>query len=70
MAILAAMEIASSLVPQPKCKVHLILGCNEETGMGCMHHYVDNVPDLPDFGVTPDNSFPVVFGEKALSGLR
>ena len=29
-AILAAMEIASSLVPQPKCKVHLILGCNEE----------------------------------------
>ena len=65
-AILAAMEIASSLVPQPKCKVHLILGCNEETGMGCMHHYVDNVPDLPDFGVTPDNSFPVVFGEKGI----
>lgn len=65
-AILAAMEIASSLVPQPKCKVHLILGCNEETGMGCMRHYVEHIPDQPDFGVTPDNSFPVVFGEKGI----
>lgn len=65
-AILAAMEIASSLVPDPKCKVHLILGCNEETGMGCMKYYTQNVPDQPDFGVTPDNAFPVIFGEKGI----
>ncbi len=65
-AVLAAMEIASSLVPAPKCKVHLILGCNEETGMGCMKHYIQHVPDQPDFGVTPDNAFPVIFGEKGI----
>ena len=65
-AILAAMEIASSLVPNPKRKVHLILGCNEETGMGCMRHYKETVPDLPDFGVTPDNAFPVIFGDKGI----
>ncbi len=65
-AALAAMEIAASLVPQPKRQVHLILGCNEETGMSCMHYYRENVPDQPTFGVTPDNAFPVIFGEKAI----
>lgn len=65
-AILAAMEIASSLVPNPKRRVHLILGCNEETGMDCMRHYKEAAPDLPDFGVTPDNAFPVIFGEKGI----
>ena len=64
--ILAAMEIANEIVKEPKCKVHLILGCNEESGMACMSHYVNNVPDLPDFGVTPDNTFPVIFGEKGI----
>ena len=34
--------------------------------MGCMRHYVEHIPDQPDFGVTPDNSFPVVFGEKGI----
>ena len=65
-AALAAMEIARDLVPRPRRSVHLILGCNEETGMGCMRHYLQNARDLPDFGVTPDNAFPVIFGEKGI----
>lgn len=65
-AALTAMEIASALVKEPVASVHLILGCNEETGMGCMKHYAEHSDVLPDFGVTPDNAFPVIFGEKGI----
>lgn len=65
-AALTAMEIARSLVDQPVADIHLIMGCNEETGMACMNHYLKHSEILPDFGVTPDNAFPVIFGEKGI----
>ena len=65
-AALLAMELVRQEVSDMNRRVHLIMGCNEETGMDCMHYYVENVPDLPALGVTPDNSFPVIFGEKGI----
>ena len=46
-----------------KRRVRIIFGCNEESGMKDMEHYVANEP-APKFGFTPDGSFPVVYGEK------
>lgn len=65
-AALLAMELVRQEISDMNRRVHLIMGCNEETGMDCMHYYVENVPDLPILGVTPDNSFPVIFGEKGI----
>ncbi|MGN7385497.1 Sapep family Mn(2+)-dependent dipeptidase [Sporosarcina sp. SAFN-015] len=65
-AVLAAMEIVRSIIDEPKRKVHFILGCNEETGMGCLKYYAEKVNEHPTFGMTPDNSFPVVYGEKGI----
>ena len=65
-AVFAAMEIVRELVKEPKRKIHLIVGCSEETGMDDMDYYVKNVKDLPTVGLTPDSMFPVVFAEKAI----
>lgn len=41
----------------------LILGCDEESGMKCMEHYVKHGP-IPKCGFTPDADFPLIHGEK------
>lgn len=41
----------------------LILGCDEESGMKCMEHYVKH-GEIPKCGFTPDADFPLIHGEK------
>ena len=43
--------------------VRIILGCNEETGMGCLSHY-KKVERIPDLSFSPDGEFPVTNSEK------
>ena len=43
--------------------VRLILGCDEETGMGDMVYYASKVK-MPDYGFSPDAEFPVINIEK------
>ena len=50
---------------KPKKTIKLILGCNEETGWGCMAHY-NKVAKMPDFGFSPDGNFPVLYAEKGI----
>lgn len=50
-----------------KKRVRLILGCNEETGSRCIHHYVEKCGHI-DMGFTPDASFPGIYGEKGMLG--
>jgi len=46
-----------------KNKIKLILGTDEETNWRGINHYLSKYP-VPDFGFSPDCSFPLVYGEK------
>ena len=46
-------------------EVRLILGCDEETGMGDIAYYKKHY-DLPSTGFSPDGQFPVINTEKGL----
>lgn len=60
-----AMKIIKDLNIEMKKKIMLIVGCDEETGMRCMKHYIEHAP-LPDMGFVPDAYFPVIYGEKGI----
>lgn len=45
--------------------VRFIFGCNEETGMACMPHYLACC-EAPKSGFTPDGEFPLIVGEKGI----
>ncbi len=49
----------------PEKTIKLILGCNEESGWGCIAHY-NKVAKMPDFGFSPDGDFPVLYAEKGI----
>ena len=51
-----------------KREVRLILGCDEESGWGCMEHYAKHA-DMPRVGFSPDANFPVINTEKGLLHL-
>ena len=53
----------------PKQKIKLILGCDEESGWQCMAHY-KKVAKMPDYGFSPDGSFPVIYAEKGILHLK
>ena len=43
--------------------VRLIFGCDEETGMGCLTHYMQH-ERIPDIAFSPDAEYPLVNSEK------
>jgi len=51
-----------------KREVRLILGCDEESGWGCMEYYAQHA-DMPRVGFSPDANFPVINTEKGLLHL-
>ncbi len=53
----------------PKQKIKLILGCDEESGWECMKHYKE-VATMPDYGFSPDGSFPIIYAEKGILHMR
>jgi len=52
--------------PPMKRTVRHLIGTNEETGFGCIDHYLAHTKVLPTVGFAPDARFPVVMGEKGL----
>ena len=49
--------------------VRIVFGTNEETGFGCVKHYLTKeIP--PTFGWTPDCKWPVVYGERGRLRVR
>lgn len=50
-------------------RVRLIVGCDEETGFRGVEYYKQH-HEIPDFGFTPDASFPVIYGEKGIIQLK
>ena len=51
------------------CRVRLILGTDEERTCSCIQYYAAH-GEVPDFSITPDSVFPVVFSEKGILQLR
>lgn len=48
--------------------IRFIFGCNEESGMGDVPHYLAH-HEAPDFLFTPDADFPLCYGEKGQFGV-
>lgn len=44
-------------------KVRLIFGCDEESGMGCLTHYMEH-ERVPELAFSPDAEYPLVNSEK------
>lgn len=63
-ALYAMLAVKKAGIPL-KREVRLILGCNEESGWGCMDHY-KKVCDMPRSGFSPDAEFPVINTEKGI----
>ena len=46
-------------------RVRIILGCNEETGMGCIDYYKKHEP-VPQLSFSPDGEYPLTNSEKSI----
>ncbi|MBR3804993.1 MAG: Sapep family Mn(2+)-dependent dipeptidase [Clostridia bacterium] len=53
----------------PSKKIKLILGCDEESGWGCIDHY-NEVAVMPKIGFSPDGEFPVTYAEKGIYHVK
>ena len=67
-AALYAMHAIQKAGMPLKREVRLILGCDEESGWECMHHYMAHC-DMPRVGFSPDASYPVINTEKGMLQL-
>lgn len=48
-----------------KRSVRIILGCNEETNMGCINYYLKH-ERIPDLSFSPDSEYPLTNSEKTI----
>jgi len=64
-AVMYAMKILQDLGVDFNRRIRIIFGTNEESGWGCMNHYLSKVKP-PTMAFTPDADFPVINGEKGI----
>ena len=65
LAALYGLKALKELGFKPQKTVRVIMGCNEETHMACMDHYLSKFAP-PSCGFTPDASWPLIVGEKGV----
>ena len=65
LAALYGLRALTELGFSPRKTVRVIMGCNEETHMACMDHYLSKFAP-PSCGFTPDASWPLIVGEKGV----
>ncbi|MCI8271943.1 MAG: M20 family metallopeptidase [Erysipelotrichaceae bacterium] len=70
MAVYYALRLLRDHGYRPKRKLHMIFGCDEEGNMECMDHYRMHSDVLPSFGIVPDCTFPMNYGEHGLYALQ
>lgn len=63
MAAYYALKMIRDLDLPVSKRIRVIIGTDEESGWGCMDHYL-KVAETPDFGFSPDANFPIINGEK------
>lgn len=54
---------------EPKKKIKLIVGCNEENGWECINYYSKHAV-MPETGFSPDADFPVIYAEKGILQIK
>ncbi len=62
---LYALRILKEAGVPLKHGIRLIMGCDEERGSSDMAYYKQKI-GMPDYGFSPDGSFPVVYAEKGI----
>lgn len=67
-ALSALFEMKSNGIT-PDRQIRLIVGCDEESGWGCINHY-RKCAALPEEGFSPDADFPVIYAEKGIYHIR
>lgn len=67
--VLYAMKALKDKGFVPNKRIKLIVGCNEESGWGCIEHY-NECAHMPETGFSPDANFPVIYAEKGILQLR
>ncbi len=68
MASFYAIRAIKECVPDLKVRIRQVFGCNEESGFGCVQHYME-VDEAPTLGVAPDSDWPLVHGEKGIVSI-
>lgn len=54
---------------EPKHRIRIIFGCDEESGFEDLHYYLEREKP-PVYGFTPDCKFPVVYAERGRAVIR
>ena len=54
---------------KPKKKIRFIVGCNEESGWGCIKYFNEH-STMPEVGFSPDADFPVIYAEKGIMHIK
>lgn len=67
-AALHCLRAVAECLKNPKRRIRLIFGTNEESGFGCVTHYFEKEP-LPEFGFSPDAGYPIFNREKGITTL-
>mgnify|MGYP000935171859 FL=1 len=53
-----------------KCRIRILFGTNEESGMKDMKYYLEHGGEIPLMGFTPDGEFPIIAYEKGQLHIR
>ena len=68
-AALYVLRAFADEVPNPKARIRLIYGTNEEAGMAGVNHYFKSEP-LPDCGFSPDAGYPLYNREMGIVNVH
>jgi succinyl-diaminopimelate desuccinylase len=69
MASFYAMRAILECCPDMNVRFRQAFGCNEESGFGCVHRYMET-EEAPTFGVAPDSGWPCYNREKGIANLE
>lgn len=69
LACLYGLYALKKLGYQPKHRIRIIFGCDEESGFEDLHYYLKR-EKAPLYGFTPDCKFPVVYAERGRAVVR
>ena len=69
MACLYGLYALKRLGYEPKRRIRIIFGCDEESGFGDLKYYLEKEKP-PVYGFTPDCKFPVVYAERGRAVVR
>lgn len=68
MASFYAVRAIRECFPSIPARIRQVFGCNEESGFGCVHRYMET-EEAPTFGVAPDSGWPLYHAEKGIANL-